>query len=209
MLLPGALVPSMVIVIGFVVWHHQGVPGPVEVHGPASAPPAPAVAARPAGRSAMPRVIYGGEAPGAAPQPDGGPFAIRATVVDGDTLASSGGRLRLTGIDAPEMAQLCERDGVAYRCGEQARAAMGRIVGDGALTCASIGVDRYDRRVVRCVNRDGQDIAATLVAEGWARAYRQYSMEYVPQEDEARTRGRGIWAGQSDPPWDWRRRQGY
>ena len=72
-----------------------------------------------------------------------------------------------------------------------------------------IGVDRYHRRVVRCANAAGEDIAAAMVLAGWAMAYRRYSVDYVPQEDEARAHGRGIWAGRFEPPWDWRRRQGY
>lgn len=209
MLLPGALVPSLLILIGYFAWFHQEAAGPVVIHGPSSAPAASGGAAPSAGRPAMPRVVYGGSQDTTATPRDGGVFAVRAAVVDGDTLAVGGERLRLNGIDAPEMAQQCERDGAAYRCGEQARAAMARILGSGALTCVAIGVDRYDRRVVRCLNQDGQDIAAALVVAGWALAYRQYAMDYVPQEDEARTRGRGIWAGRFDPPWDWRRRQGY
>ncbi|MEO3470690.1 thermonuclease family protein [Roseomonas sp. CAU 1739] len=210
MLLPGALVPSLIILIGYFAFYHQGAPEPVVTNGPASVPAAQAqsgIAPRPAG---MPRVIYG-NAPPAVPTAaqTGGVFAVRAVVVDGDTVSTGGERLRLNGIDAPEMAQICERDGAAYRCGEQARAALGRILGSGALTCQAIGVDRYDRRVVRCVNEDGQDIAGAMVAAGWAMAYRQYALDYVPHEDEARTRGRGIWAGRFEPPWDWRRRQGY
>lgn len=209
MLLPGALVPSMLFILGYLVLReHRGEPGgPQRVEMPATSP---AVPAAPAGRAAMPRVIYGGatQAPAAA-VPTGGSFSIRAAVVDGDTLAAGGERLRLQGIDAPEMGQLCESGGAGYHCGEQARAALGRIVGGGALTCQAIGVDRYDRRVVRCANADGQDIGAAMVAAGWAMAYRRYAMDYVAQEDEARSRGRGIWAGRFEPPWDWRRRQGH
>ncbi|MBR0653156.1 thermonuclease family protein [Roseomonas terrae] len=206
MLLPGALVPSMLIIIGYFVlrdhWVQPQAPQRIEMP-PAAAP---AQTARPA----MPRVIYGGstQAP-AGPSATGGTFSIRATVVDGDTVSAGGDRLRLNGIDAPEMAQVCERGGSGYQCGEQARVALGRLLGSGALTCETIGTDRYDRRVVRCVNAEGQDIAAAMVAGGWAMAYRQFSMAYVPQEDEARARGRGIWAGRFEPPWEWRRRQGH
>src|SRR5690606_8139181 len=34
-----------------------------------------------------------------------------ATVVDGDTLEVNGQRVRIWGVDAPESAQICERDG--------------------------------------------------------------------------------------------------
>lgn len=44
-----------------------------------------------------------------------------------------------------------------------------------------------------------------MVAEGWAVAYRRYSMDYVKQEDQAKSVRRGIWAGRFAMPWDWRR----
>ncbi|MBW6397352.1 thermonuclease family protein [Roseomonas sp. HJA6] len=210
MLLPGALVPSLLVILAVVVMRDRGAVPP-EGQGRIVMPaPDPSPPAARSGPPAMPRVIYGGSAPApaqvAAPTD---PFALRAAVVDGDTLAYGGERLRLNGIDAPEMGQLCERQGGGYHCGEQARAALNRILGSGALTCEAIGTDRYHRRVVRCVNAEGQDIAAAMVAAGWAMAYRRYSVDYVPQEDEARAHGRGIWAGRFEPPWDWRQRQGY
>ena len=51
-----------------------------------------------------------------------------ARVIDGDTLAISGARIRLHGIDAPESRQLCQKDGQSYRCGQQATVAL-KLVG--------------------------------------------------------------------------------
>ena len=208
MVLPGALVPSLLIVIAYLVWHPgivppPGIGGPSVTQMPAESPPA--------SPRAMPRVIYGTASPRPAPAdaPPITPMTGRMRVVDGDTLATADERLRLSGIDAPEMGQPCERGGVTYDCGEAARAAMARIVGNGGVTCEAIGVDQYRRQVVRCVGADGQDIGAALVAQGWAMAYRQYSRDYVPQEDMARNRGLGLWAGRFMPPWEWRHRQRY
>ena len=44
-----------------------------------------------------------------------------------------------------------------------------------------------------------------MVAEGLAVAYRQYSIDYVPQEGQAAASKRGIWKGEFIFPWDWRR----
>lgn len=41
----------------------------------------------------------------------------RASVVDGDKLESRGQCIRLHGIDAPEAAQECRRQGQPWRCG--------------------------------------------------------------------------------------------
>lgn len=212
MVLPGALVPSLVIVIGYLmVWHEGEVPSaapPAAVQaGAHPAPPAP-VATRAVTPAAMPRVIYGNAPPPPVEEARvAGRFTARVAAIDGDTLAAGGERLRLNGIDAPEMGQPCERAGRVYDCGAEARAAMVRILGSGSVTCESIGMDQYRRRVVRCDGPDGRDIAASLVAQGWAMAYRRFSVDYVPQEEMARSQGLGLWAGRFEPPWDWRHRR--
>ncbi|HWT08764.1 MAG TPA: hypothetical protein VN329_06340, partial [Roseomonas sp.] len=114
MVLPGALVPSLVIVIGYlVVWHEGEVrpaaAPPATVQAAAQpAPPAP-VATRAVTPAAMPRVIYGNAPPPPVEEARvAGPFTARVVAIDGDTLAAGGERLRLNGIDAPEMGQACE-----------------------------------------------------------------------------------------------------
>jgi endonuclease YncB( thermonuclease family) len=44
-----------------------------------------------------------------------------ARAADGDTLTLEGHRVRLVGIDTPEMTQVCKRDGLEWRCGVAAR----------------------------------------------------------------------------------------
>lgn len=132
-------------------------------------------------------------------------FTARVAVVDGDTLAMGGERLRLHGIDAPESAQTCERAGRAYRCGGEAGAALARILGGGMVACAQRDTDQYGRRVVRCHNDRGEDIGAEMVRQGWAIAFRRYALDYVSQEAEARAARRGLWAGRFEDPADWRR----
>jgi endonuclease YncB( thermonuclease family) len=59
--------------------------------------------------------------------------------------------------------------------------------------------------VGRCLV-DDLDINEWLVAQGLELAYRRYSGDYVAAEDQARSAGRGMWAGTFEPPWEWRRR---
>ncbi|MBP0465785.1 thermonuclease family protein [Roseomonas sp. PWR1] len=127
-------------------------------------------------------------------------ITVRASAVDGDTLAAGADRLRINGIDAPEMAQSCERAGAAYPCGRLARDAMASILGRGMVDCEILGADQYGRRIARCRNEAGQDIAAELVRQGWAIAFRRFSLDYVGQEDEARRARRGIWDGRFEEP---------
>ena len=51
-----------------------------------------------------------------------------ARVIDGDTLEVRGTRIRLHGIDAPELQQQCRREGASaaltYPCGQEAKAAL-------------------------------------------------------------------------------------
>ena len=51
----------------------------------------------------------------------------------------------------------------------------------------------------------GEDVNARMAAEGWAFAYRGYSIRYVADEVAAKAAERGIWRGDVVAPWDWRR----
>jgi endonuclease YncB( thermonuclease family) len=136
----------------------------------------------------------------------GGPeLRGRATVVDGDTLVLRGERIRLDGVDAPESAQSCERQGFAWACGRDVTQALRQRLGGREVTCAGEARDRYGRLLARC--RVGEeDIGAWLVSEGYAVAYTRYSWRYMPQQLQARISGRGLWAGSFDIPEEWRRR---
>lgn len=163
------------------------------------------------GRSpSLPRVVHGfPEGTRAHPTsaiPANGAFTAHVTVVDGDTLAAGGARLRLHGVDAPESAQICWRRGASYPCGQEARRAMAAILRGGAVSCRALDTDRYARRIVRCRNAQGQDIGAELVRQGWAIAFTRYSTDYVAQQTEARAAGRGLWEGRFESPSDWRAR---
>ncbi len=131
---------------------------------------------------------------------DGGEVVGHARAGDGDSLEIAGRRLRLHGIDAPELDQTCRDEaGRPYPCGRVARDRLRNLVGGGEITCAVNGTDRFERLLVAC--RSGEvDINARMVADGWAISYGAYSDE----EAEARRAGRGIWQGEFERPRDWR-----
>lgn len=131
------------------------------------------------------------------------PETIRGTaeVVDGDSLIVDGERLRLYGIDAPELDQPC-RDG--RPCGARARDHLAKFVGRNNLLCDKRDVDRYGRDVVQCyLAREGSegklergaDIARAMVRDGQAMAYREITDTYAPDEPAS---------FDFEPPWQWR-----
>lgn len=105
-------------------------------------------------------------------------LAGQDSVIDGDTIEIHGQRIRLYGIDAPESGQTCEADGKVYRCGKDAAFALTDKIGRQTVECEDRGRDRYDRVIAICY-AGGQDIGAWLVDQGWALAFRRYSLDYV------------------------------
>lgn len=122
-----------------------------------------------------------------------------ARVVDGDTIEMSGRTLRLAGIDAPELAQPCKRDGKPWACGNWARDALQTQLSGQNLSCSGTEQDRYGRWLVTCL-LGGRDLGQVLVRNGVAFAYRRYSAVYAPDEAKAQSEGRGLWAGSTEAP---------
>jgi endonuclease YncB( thermonuclease family) len=139
------------------------------------------------------------------------PFSISGNlkithISDGDSLRSGNLRIRLFGIDAPEKKQKCaDVDGRQWDCGVAAKKALKQLVESvPQISCDLMDVDRYSRLVMRCYAGE-KDVAATLVREGLALAYRQYSTLYSQDENAAKISKAGMWSGSFTKPWKWRR----
>lgn len=128
-------------------------------------------------------------------------------VVDGDGLELEGLKIRLWGIDAPELDQTCaSAAGPAYPCGKAAAVLLAALVGEGTLACTVVDIDRFKRPVMRCAVA-GVDIGREMVKRGWAVDYGRYSGGfYAGDQEAAQAARRGMWAGSFVMPWDWRRR---
>jgi len=107
-------------------------------------------------------------------------------VIDGDTIEIAGERIRLHGIDAPESKQTCtDADGKKWRCGQQATFALANLIGNHWITCKGDKRDKYGRLIAVCF-AGPHDLNAKMVRQGWALAYRRYSMDYVDDENTAK-----------------------
>lgn len=129
-------------------------------------------------------------------------------VIDGDTLvllpdAPAGPpiRLRLRGIDAPE---ICQSGGVEARDAIAQRVLGRRVRASGTID------DDYGRRLAT-VSVDGEDLGAWMVAQGhaWSARYRGRPGPYAREEREARAARRGVFAHDDpQPPRSFRRAHG-
>ena len=127
-----------------------------------------------------------------------------ASVVDGDGLEVEGVKIRLWGVDAPEVEQYCRRDdGTRWHCGQHATVALDALAGGRRVFCVQRERDAYQRALCVCKLGD-RDLAAEQVRAGWALAYRKYSGRYIEEETAAAAQRLGMWAGRFEKPWDWR-----
>ena len=128
-------------------------------------------------------------------------------IIDGDTIVLDDKKIRLHGIDTPEIRQKCkDSNSKTYHCGVRAKEELENIIGHNLVTCETKNKDRYGRLISVCfVN--GKDINSILVTNGWALAYRKYSNDYVSKEIEAMKKNLGLWSGQFTVPWVWRRQK--
>jgi len=133
-------------------------------------------------------------------------------VHDGDTLTlSTGEKIRIFGIDAPELNQQCQRNGACVPCGYEARDKLMSLAA-GELICEWRGTS-YNRIVARCA-AGGVDLARAMVETGQAVVYERYLKKrdplkaiYLDAEARARAAAVGIWAGAFMPPDEWRNRK--
>ena len=127
-------------------------------------------------------------------------------VIDADTIDVGGTRVRLFGIDAPEMGQPCRADGREWDCGAWTRDAVRNHFEGTYASCDQRDIDRYGRVVAQCTV-DGQDMGQVIVYSGLAWAFRRYSETYDLDEKAAAVAGRGLWAVDVQMPPDYRAAQ--
>jgi endonuclease YncB( thermonuclease family) len=135
-------------------------------------------------------------------------FMIKDQVqaIDGDTLKSANAEVRLYGIDAPELYQICtDADGKTWDCGRVAQAKLKALVARRAVDCQPKSRDKFDRVVGICWTSATPDLAEALVREGLAVNYGGNTQgPYAAAEADAQAAKRGLWRGTFEKPYDWR-----
>src|ERR1700687_2398296 len=105
-----------------------------------------------------------------------------AKVREGDTVQIGTSRVRLGGIDAPSVDQLClNTKGERWTCGVAARDELINHADNKPWTCHVIRTDRRGRAVARC-EVDGEDIQKWMVKNGWGLAYWGFSPAHASDE---------------------------
>lgn len=143
------------------------------------------------------------------PAPRAVPNEVQGTahVHDGDTVTVAGVKIRLFGVDAPEMDQSCEMpDGSDWACGVWSRDQVRAAVKGRDLRCVRQDTDRYGRMVARCYLGD-QDLAQRLVQDGIVFSYASFSKDYIVDEKAAAVAGRGLWRAKTMTPAEFRRQK--
>lgn len=122
-------------------------------------------------------------------------------LIDGDSLKLNGHEVRMVGIDAPEGRQMCQKNGKAWSCGQEATRVLQRMIGGKSVECRFEGRDKHSRFLGTCTVA-GRNLNQAMVEQGYAVAF---GRRYLREENAAKTAGRGLWSGTFERPQEWRR----
>lgn len=123
-----------------------------------------------------------------------------AHISDGDSIRINGERIRLLGIDAPELAQFCTKDSEKFPCGELSKQHLSKMIDGRKVSCKFVERDKYKRILGQCMV-ENIDISRQMVEDGWAVSYSSYPKE----ERYAKSKKLGMWIWQVQRPNQWRK----
>jgi endonuclease YncB( thermonuclease family) len=127
-------------------------------------------------------------------------------IINGDAVSFGKTRVRLAGIAAPGLEQVClDAASARWPCGVAARDELTKHVGNQPWACQTQHADHNERLLAKCTV-GGEDVAKWLVHAGWAIALPQAGREYDSDEAAAKSAKAGLWAGAFIAPSEWRRR---
>ena len=114
--------------------------------------------------------------------------------VDGDSLVLGNERIRLKGIDAPELYQKCQDENDKdYDCGQEAFNFLQDLMSKGSVYCkCQKQKDRYKRKLCECFISN-ISLNNEMISAGYAVAYK--NKKYAQIEEEAKKHKYGLWRG--------------
>ena len=127
-------------------------------------------------------------------------------VIDGDSIVLGKLKIRMQGIDAPELKQECldKKSKLEYKCGELSKNYLIKLIAGQSVQCSNEGEDKYNRQLSYCyigklnLNRE-------MVRTGNAVAYSKYDKSFIKEEMEAKLNKIGIWGSEFANPENWRK----
>ena len=137
-------------------------------------------------------------------------------IIDGDTVHINSKKIRLEGIDAPELRQQCQKVFLEisaivgfnlekdYSCGVISKEKLIDKINKSQIKCVSSGRDRYTRYLATCY-KDKINLNKWMVRNGLAVAYKRYSKDYLRDEIYAKENKLGLWKGSFIRPEKWRK----
>ena len=130
----------------------------------------------------------------------------KAYVIDGDGIEVAPHKIRLVGLDAPEIGQPAkDKDGLLFDHGRRVWSALMREIAGKYVRVTVEGYDKYGR-VLGIVTYNGKDVGAWLVRSGYAIA--AYGDNYKNEERAAREAKCGMWGyAEKIEPRTWRDRR--
>ena len=128
----------------------------------------------------------------------------KVKIIDGDTIHIEKNKIRLHGIDAPEIDQTCTIKDKVWNCGIESSLELKKLILDNNISCVVSDIDKYNRYIAECFINN-KNINKLMVRNGWAIAYRYYSLDFVEDEKLAEKDKIGLWQGQFQEPYLFRK----
>jgi endonuclease YncB( thermonuclease family) len=128
-------------------------------------------------------------------------ISTQVRVIDGDTIMLGELRIRLQGIDSPELSQECrnKQSMQLYKCGEVAKEYLIKLIDSQEVVCTDEGIDKYRRQLAYCYVGD-MNLNREMVKTGNALAYSMYDLFFTKEEIQARWNKAGIWGSEFEKP---------
>ena len=120
-------------------------------------------------------------------------YTGKAKVIDGDTLVIKDTKIRLAGVDAPELKQNCFKNKKVEPCGKIIKSKVEQATENKEVICNSLGTDMYGRVLGECFVKD-ININEWLIREGLAVYYYNKNCKHYKQlEKQAKKEKLGLW----------------